>query len=585
MSDPSSVVPENVPEKTPRLWVAELTFSDGSSQTYDKSDITVIVGPNNAGKSETLRAIQNRLASASQTSSPVLTGLRAAKDGTSQGVLDWLGSFAMTPNPGHVNPVYQAHGVSLHKSDLLQFWDATRDGYHSLTRFFCLLLTAAERLQVSQPPGHIDLLHNPPVHPMHWLARDSRLEAKFSSQFRKAFGTDILVNHFAGSNLPLHVGPKPAFSADEDRASYAYREKLNKLPQLQTQGDGMRSFAGVLLSIAVGRESLILIDEPEAFLHPPQARELGRLLVSEKPGTRQIFVATHSGDVLRGMLNAGSSSIRVVRMRRDGDVNRVRQLDNARVTELWGDSLLRSSNILDGLFHEKVVVCESDSDARFYSAVADAVVENRGADAKHPDVMFTHCGGKDRVALVVRALRSVDVPVAVAVDFDVLREEQPLRGIVEAAGGDWATFEDDWRRVKQGIDSKGPQLNASEVVREIQGVLAGVLAGVKGTQFPEDARDKVRKIFSRSSPWATAKEAGKGFVPPGDATQAYARLIANLKSLDVNVVEVGELERFAKSVGNKGPKWVNEALKKNLALDSELDEARRFVASLVPGLA
>jgi hypothetical protein len=54
-----------------------------------------------------------------------------------------------------------------------------------------------------------------------------------------------------------------------------------------------------------------------------------------------------------------------------------------------------------------------------------------------------------------------------------------------------------------------------------------------------------------------------------------------LRSFGVHVVEVGEVEGFARSVGNHGPRWVNEALKKDLKTDPELDPARRFVERLL----
>lgn len=65
-----------------------------------------------------------------------------------------------------------------------------------------------------------------------------------------------------------------------DRLSYEYIQEIEKLPTLHSQGDGMRSYVGVLLHTSVGRESILLIDEPEAFLHPPQARQLGTMLVA-----------------------------------------------------------------------------------------------------------------------------------------------------------------------------------------------------------------------------------------------------------------------------------------------------------------
>jgi hypothetical protein len=558
----------------PRLWIDQLTFSDGSTVALAKDDIILVVGPNNSGKSAALRAIRDK--PAANASSPVISSLTSVREGTPQEVAEWLETFTKS-DPFAADPIFQGLGNSVQRSQITHFWNAQQP-MHGLARFFCHLLTADERLQAANPPGNIAVLRDPPVHPIHYLIRDERLEKRLSDHFRAAFGQDLIANRLAGNQVPLHVGRRPVPAAGQDRLSLEYVQELEKLPLLHIQGDGMRSFAGVILYTSVGRESVLLVDEPEAFLHPPQARQLGRMLVLDKPESRQLFVATHSGDVLRGVLDAGKPNVRVIRVRRVGDVNHVRQIDNASLAELWNDPLLRYSNILDGLFHEKVIICEGDADARFYAAVADSLVEARGQDAARPDVMFTHCGGKDRCALVVRALRAVDVPINAIVDFDVLNGERPLRDIVEAAGGDWQVVAADWMLVKSTIESMKPELTAAEVRSEIEKVLVPV-AGT--TAFPREAKDSIQRLFKRASPWATAKAIGKQFVPAGQPTQALDRLLSALRAYGIFVVEVGEVECFVKSVGNHGPKWVNEAIKKNLRTDAELESARKFVSQLL----
>ncbi len=559
----------------PRLWIEQLKFSDGSAVNLGKSDVVLVVGPNNAGKSATLRAIREKLAT--NANSPVLSGLTSQREGDAESVVNWLDSFTRRNDPFAPDPVFQALGSGVHRSQIQNYW-AGQNPLHALSRFFCHLLTADERLQAANPPNSFAVVRDPPTHPIHYLVRDDALETRLSDQFRKSFGVDLVVNRLGGNEVPLHVGIRPTPTPDQDRLSHKYTEELERLPLLHKQGDGMRSFAGVLLHTAVGRESILLIDEPEAFLHPPQARQLGRMLVADKPDKRQLFVATHSGDVLRGVLDAGSADVRVVRVRRVGNTNHIRQLDNKKVAQLWNDPLLRYSNILDGLFHEKVIVCEGDADARFYSAVADSLVETGDQNLRRPDVMFTHCGGKDRCPLVLRALREVDVSIAVAVDFDILNAERPLRDIVEAAGGHWDMIVSDWTQVKSAIDSKKPELTSTEVKKGIEEALKELGDSVA---FPKNAKNQIQALFKKSSPWATAKEVGKPYVPPGQPTQAFERLMQTLRDYGIHVVEVGEVEGFVRSVGNHGPKWVNEAIKKNLGTDPELDLTRQFVARLV----
>jgi hypothetical protein len=562
----------------PRILIKTLTFSDGTEIFPEADEVLVIVGPNNSGKSATLRAVRAKLGQSSYNS-PVLNAVAFDKIGSLGEVMSWLEATARknTDSPPG-NPHFSMYGVVTHAIEIRNAWPG-RGNFENGARFFCHFLTADERLQAANPANNFAIKKEAPSHSIHFLQRDERLEKRISDTFKNAFGVDLTVDRNAGNLVPLVVGDRPSLACGQDRLSYEYGQELAKLPELQTQGDGMRSFAGVLLATSVGRESILLIDEPEAFLHPPQARLLGRMLVMDKPSSRQLLIATHSGDVLRGVLDTNRENLRVLRIRRSGDVNIVRQLDKTRLAELWKDSLLRYSSILDGLFHEKVVLCESDSDCRFYSAILDAVVEAGGPDARRPDFMFTHCGGKDRLPMVIRALRELDVPLVCIADFDILNNERPLRDVVEAAGCGWDSVSSAWREVKNAIDGKKPELCSTE----ISDAITKILSEIKDPMFPASAKQRIQEVLRRSSPWSTAKSVGRSFVPHGQPTQAYNRLMETLKQYGIFVVEGGEVEGFAGSVPGHGPSWLNEVLKKDLKDDPELRSARDFV-SVIAGI-
>jgi len=561
----------------PRVAISNLAFSDGTTISVSPNDVVLVVGPNNAGKSAALRAIRDKLQNGAHKS-PVLTSLEIQKTGTLAEIIGWLLSWTVTQKDSSPdNPIFQALGHALHQSQAREEWRRSDHALGALSRWFCYLLSADERLQICNPPGNIALARDNPSHPIHFLLRDDKLELRLSTKFRKAFGADLVVHRNAGNQVPLHVGSRPIPTADEDRVSISYIERLETLPTLHSQGDGMRSFAGVLLATSVGRENVMLIDEPEAFLHPPQARLLGTTLVQDRGKERQLFIATHSTDVLRGVLDAESPDVRVIRIRRHDKVNIVRLLSNDRIKELWGDPLLRYSNILDGLFHESVVVCEADADCRFYSAMLDAVSADRNELERRPDLMFTHCGGKARLPVVIRALREVDVPVKAVVDFDVFSEIEPLQSITKALGMEWSTIESDWKVIKNAVDSKKPDLSAEDVRREI----GEVLNGVTTTTFPAAAKTRIQALLKRSSAWAHAKVVGKAFVPSGEASKACERLLTTLRAGGLHVVEVGELEGYVRTEGGHGPRWVNAVLARDLYGDPELESARKFVLGLV----
>jgi len=561
---------------TPSVWITGLVFSDGSHIPCSPNEALVIVGPNNSGKSEALRGMRDRLQNPAHNN-PVITKLTISRSGTDTDLLISLEGWAnknAEAQPG--NPMFSILGLGIYERQCRSEWQRSDNGIGQLCRWFCHLLTAEESLHVTDPPATIALSRDAPVHPIHFLMRDDKLELTLSRRFRNAFGADLIVHRNAGSQVPLYVGDRPTPEAGEDRVSLSYVKKLEALPTLHKQGDGMRAFAGTVLATSVGRESVLLIDEPEAFLHPPQARLLGTSLVQHRVKGHQLFVATHSADVLRGFLDSDSSDVRVLRLTREAALNRARLLDNDRIRELWGDPLLRFSNILDGLFHECVVACEADADCRFFSAVYDTIAGESSDGARRLHVMFTHSGGKARLPVVVRALRGVDVPVKVIADFDILADEHPLRDILDALGLHWADVSDDWKLVKSSIDGKKPELGTSEVSDEINRVLVKITENT----FPSRAKDEIQAILRRSSPWSNAKSVGKAFVPSGQPTRACEHLLETFRRAGLHVVELGELEGFVRTIGGHGPKWVNAALQRDLSKDPELSSARDFVRKL-----
>jgi predicted ATPase len=561
---------------TPRAWITSVTFSDDNTVSLSENDIVVFVGPNNAGKSRALQDIIQK-ARDKKNEGIVIKDIEMSMAGTQDDLVDWLLRSSRKSSQDPSNPVYTRLGASVNELQARAWWQNSSGGFHQLASFFVYHLTTENRLTAANPAPNIALARAPRTNPIHYLQVDDSLESKISGYFNEAFGHDLIVHRCAGNEVPLHCGKKPTPQQDEDRVSLGYLRELEKLPTLHSQGDGMRSFVGVLLHTLVIDHSVILIDEPEAFLHPPQARLMGQMLIKEVPSDRQLFIATHSGDFLKGLLDGNSPRVRIVRIQHKDMINPIKELDNPGVTRVWKDPILRYSNVLDGLFHSKVIICESDSDCRFYNAIMDALIEpNEKTRREH--VMFLHCGGKARMPVVIRALRNLDVPVNVVSDFDLLNSESPISEICEAMGIGWTEQREDWALVKSSIDQKRPELDSVEVVREIQ----QLLATVQEKYFPKDTKKDIETVLRKASPWAHAKTIGKNFVPSGDPTVACERLFRAFEEKGLFVVPVGELEGFCRSVGNHGPKWVSEVLeKKDIAEDPELDEAKTFVRKLV----
>jgi hypothetical protein len=351
-------------------------------------------------------------------------------------------------------------------------------------------------------------------HPIHFLQKNDKLENTFNEYFNQAFGKDLVVHRNAGSEVPLYVGKKPTPAEGEDRVSEGYIRELEKLDLLHEQGDGMRSFVGVLLNSFISHHTILFIDEPEAFLHPPQAKLLGNMLAKHLPSEKQLFLSTHSEDFVKGLLDGNPQNIKIVRISREENLNSISILDKKAINLIWNDSLLRHSNILSGLFHSKVVICESDSDSRFYSAVLQSLFDD--TNTNYPDILFINVGGKHRIQVAIKALNKLNVPIKVIADFDILNNKEPLKTIFEYLGGNWDNVQADWTLAKKEIESKRPEFLTSDVKDEITDILNSVSDRI----FPKNKVSEINKILKKSSPWTEAKEIGKAYIPSGNTTQS-----------------------------------------------------------------
>ena len=112
-----------------------------------------------------------------------------------------------------------------------------------------------------------------------------------------------------------------------------------------------------------------------------------------------------------------------------------------------------------------MIVCEGDSDCRFYQAILDVLLTSSPKGTRNPDVLFTHCGGKDRIHVAASALRAVGVSVRVIVDFDILSAKEPLQKLVSSCSGEWANMKHNWSIMNDAIQSKRIKID-SKILQE-----------------------------------------------------------------------------------------------------------------------
>lgn len=492
-------------------YISKIVFNNGESVDLQRNDIIIFVGPNNAGKSQSLKDIY--ALSNGNEPSIVLSGISIEK--YSSPIAPMAENIARVSNQGH-RTLYEILGKHFYSDAFDAFKNEPLFGY--LRDLFIANLDTTARLKICDPPNTINR-DSAKHHPIHYAAFDSKCRKWLSESFKKAFGIEVTPNILYGAKIPLCIGsPIQLVDEYEDEQSRqeAYAEILGTYKQVQNQGDGIKSFTGILLYLMLDYFCIYLIDEPESFLHPPQARIMGEI-IGQALTNQQAFVSTHSEDIIRGLLEVCPERIKVIRITREDDTNSFSVLDNNQFGEVWNDPLLKYSNIMSSLFHKSVVLCESDSDCKIYSIVESHLKQEAG---KFSETLFIHCGGKHRMAKISRALRSLNVDVKLIPDIDVMNDENVFKGIVDAFGISWASVEKDYRIIVSNLHSPKENVKRNDAKATINSILDKTQ-----TPFISSAEQKeIRDAISTISKWEPLKKAGIASLPAGNATNAFEHL-------------------------------------------------------------
>lgn len=554
------------------IYVDSITFSDGKTYQLNENDIIVFTGANNVGKTHTLIEISNAMKSI-YTENHVIKDISFQKKGTSE---DFINNCTLKKGYyRYSNLIFPPENVLSVK----ECWDTQVTDV--FTPGFLNFISTEKRLSAGNPADITQMdLNYEEASSIFKIYQNDNLEKTISSYFKEAFGESLILNRVEGAVIPFYVGTPPLMKEGEDRMSVGYVERLQQLPRLETQGDGIRSFAGVLIDVFTGKQSITLIDEPEAFLHPPQAKLLGKILLNNIPEKKQLFISTHSEDFLKGLLEVENSNVKLFRINREQNINKLSLLDNIGIKTIWNDPLLRYSNILSGLFHSKVVLCEADTDCLFYQAMVNAI--DYGEKNIKNDILYIHCGGKKRLKTVIKALKALDVKIVVIADIDILNnaeKDDTFEEVTKALGIDWNRLKTKREIILEYVASQRAQLDTSDVKKEIN----KILESVNSDFFPNHKAKEINAVVKKASAWSKIKEVGYRFFR-GDAIKAYEEIDSICKSAGLYIVPVGELECFYKLNSDHGTKWVNAVLSSSnidIKTDLHLEEARTFVKEII----
>lgn len=496
------------------------------------SPVTVFVGPNNSGKSKVLSEINDFCVGGQLNQNFVII------DDIKFDVFEPLDAEAeidrvkkkplhneSTPinsvivgNFGQRQQVERAHLITaLTKRDRPHFLQWFCNWY---LRYRTIILSGQSRMQLIAEQNAGDMLQ-PPANSLAAIFRDDTKRKELRRIVLSAFGLHLVVDPTNLGKLRLKLSREEPTEATERGLTDEVVRFQSRATDISLMSDGVKAFTGISLELISGDPKIVLIDEPEAFLHPSLATMLGKEIAEIAASqAKKVFVSTHSPYFIMGCLLAGVP-INIVRLTYLKDVATSRVLPNEKLSTLMRNPLLRSTGVLSGLFYESVIVTESDSDRAFYQEVNERLLRYKPEWGLR-NCLFINAQNKQTIHQIIRPLRELGIPAVAIVDIDIIKE----------GGSVWANFLD-----------------------------GGFVPDIT-KQSLNQSRALVYKKFCDLN-LDMKRGGGIEQLPPADMSAAED-LFAQLSEYGLFCLKRGELESWLKhlSATGHGPKWLIEVFEK-----------------------
>lgn len=526
-------------------YISQITLNTGDVISLNPDSILVFVGPNNVGKSQAIRDIYDMVSGDSQG---VVVNSELIEKPNADDVSAFMKRYAVRNDS---ESRYEGFNFKIFDfnyrkyPDCLEPKDSLPNGFREA--YFAFLNTG-ERLSVCNPAGQIDRT-DPAESLIHVLTRDENYRTKVSNAFREAFDTDVLPHYANGASIPLCLGDD--IQSFEAESSFEIYEQLNRYldryPKAHLQGDGIKSYLGILLYLYYGQFSTLYIDEPESFLHPPQAFQMGRTIGNST--NKQLFITTHSKELLNGLLQNSSKRLKIIRVERRENRNKFAQIKPDDLNILNITTFLKYSDAIDSLFHTRTVLCESDSDCKFYEAMLDRASDRHGVTGS---TLLLPVGGKSRFKDYLKLLRSLSIEPIIIPDADILNDPGLLKALLPEAGGNWNDIKEEWSNLNESLSVDCRDVTCVSARAEIN----ALFDECKSLVVTSKLRGKISAILASDSAWSPVKNYGKAAFK-GNSRHSYEIIEQYLNSKNIYPVPVGELENFIPDVSSHGPDWVN----------------------------
>lgn len=248
-----------------------------------------------------------------------------------------------------------------------------------------------------------------------------------SETVKRLFHKDIALDNTTSRQSVVPVVSEDFSGYRNSHNSSVKLTYMQNATQLRNEGDGFRSYVTILLTVMGASKPILLVDEPEAFLHPTYAMELGKQLgtmLAESDTLQNAFISTHSSYFLQGILDSAGSEVSLIRLKRNGDESTFNIVENDEIEKLKNRSDY-SPQYIDALFSKEAILVEAPRDAIVYSALCDKIYE-----IDNP--IFVSTNGKDAFKNLKKFYKATGLPCKCVCDFDIINDHDKFSNLMKA---------------------------------------------------------------------------------------------------------------------------------------------------------
>lgn len=549
--------------------IKKIRFNDNTEIGFNNDDIVLFVGANNVGKSRTIKDIKYDMDEDTINKKIIVKDIEYDVNLDNDFLYDYFTKHF--PTDGHDNfIVNNSLGTFyFHKQEILK---KPLNSKYFLKLFYTFLSTG-NRLNLSEDISYQRQVDNSNLNILNKLDTSDEMLNKVNKYLLDSFNTGVCVydDHYTQNVRRMYkIGTSEEINEILESKKNDSIEKSKKLLKLCEQGDGIRSAFATLSSLIVSDCFLFLIDEPETFLHPPQAKVLGNNIVEISKG-KQCFISTHSIDFIKGILEKDASRVKIVKIDRDGDINHINLLGNDDISKISNDRNLRHTNILNGLFYNQVLLCEDESDCKFYSSI----LEHLNTEV-YQNTLFCATGGKDKFKLLVPLLKSLGIKYKIITDLDFINDNGKFSDLVKIIDGECDSIVEKHRAfIKIYQESANPTIeNKKEVCLKIK----ELLEKDKGELYLEkETIDYIGATLNKATVLGGLKKYGAKSIP-SKCYELYEEINNYLTLINIFPLKCGEIEGLIPGIFGHGIKWVESAFEKYPDFDDKVyNEAKDFL--------